>query len=154
MFEPPQIARTTAQATANLHLRIPRREIQNAMGPGLQEVKAALAVQGVEAAGPWFTHHLRTDPEVFDFEISMPVVAPVAAAGRVKPGQWPAMEVVRTIFHGGYEGLGSAWQAFDAWIAAHGHRTGPDLWERYLSGPESGPDPATWRTELIRRLKG
>ncbi len=153
MFESPQIARTTAQATAILHLTIPRREIGSAMGPGLQEVMAAIAAQGIEPAGPWFTHHLRMDPEIFDFEISVPVAAPVAAAGRVRPGQWPAMEVVRTVFRGGFEGLGSAWQAFDAWIADNGHQAGPDLWERYLSGPQSNPDPATWRTELIRRQK-
>jgi len=30
----------------------------------------------------------------------------------------------------------------------------PDLWERYLTGPESNPDPATWRTELNRPLLG
>jgi len=27
-----------------------------------------------------------------------------------------------------------------------------DLWEVYVAGPESGPDPATWRTELNRPL--
>ncbi len=28
----------------------------------------------------------------------------------------------------------------------------PDLWECYAAGPESGPDPAKWRTELNRPL--
>lgn len=39
------------------------------------------------------------------------------------------------------------------WIAASGHTPAEDLWERYAAGPESSPDPATWRTELIRPLK-
>ena len=34
------------------------------------------------------------------------------------------------------------------WITAQGHMPGEDLWERYVAGPESNPDPATWRTEL------
>ena len=39
-----------------------------------------------------------------------------------------------------------------AWITAQGLAPGPDLWECYIAGPESDPDPATWRTELNRPL--
>ena len=31
-------------------------------------------------------------------------------------------------------------------------RPGPTLWERYVIGPESSPDPADWRTELVQPL--
>ena len=91
-------------------------------------------------------------PDIFDFEISVPVTAPVAAAGRVKPGQWPAMKVARTLYHGPYEGLGEAWGEFMDWIKANGHTPRADLYECYVAGPESSPDPATWRTELNRPL--
>ena len=50
--------------------------------------------------------------------------------------------------------VGAAWGEFDAWIAAQGLAAAPDLWECYLAGPESGPDPTTWRTELNRPLVG
>ncbi len=39
------------------------------------------------------------------------------------------------------------------WVKANGHRAAQDLWESYLAGPESGPDPAGWRTELSRPLR-
>ncbi len=154
MLDKPQIVQTAAQLTAIIHLTVPREEIRNVMGPGISELMAAVAAQGIAPAGPWFTHHLRMDPDTFDFEISVPVSAPVAAVGRVKPGQWPATKVARTVFHGDYEGLGAAWGEFDAWIAAEGHTPGADLWECYVAGPESNPDPATWRTELNRPLTG
>jgi effector-binding domain-containing protein len=154
MIDTPHITQTAAQQAAIIHLTIPREEIRNVMGPGLSEVMAAIAAQGVAPAGPWFTHHLRMDPDTFDFEIGVPVTAPVSAAGRVKAGQLPATAVARTVFHGDYEGLGAAWGEFDAWIAAEGHTPGPDLWECYVAGPESNPDPATWRTELNRPLTG
>src|ERR1700738_3101892 len=80
----PQITQTAAQQTAIIRLTIPRREIRKVMGPGIRELMAAVAGQGVAPAGPWFTHHVRMDPEVFDFEIGVPVVTPVAAVGRVK----------------------------------------------------------------------
>jgi effector-binding domain-containing protein len=152
MIGTPQITESVAQLTAFIHLTIPRHEIRNVMGPGLAEVKAAIAVQGIASTGPWFTHHLRVDPDIFDFEICVPVTAAVAATGRVKSGQLSAVRVARTVYHGPYEGLGAAWGEFDEWTVAQGYTPGRDLWERYVVGPESSPDPADWRTELIRTL--
>lgn len=152
MIDTPQIVQTADQLTAAIHLTIPREEIQHVMGPGLRELMATVAAQGVTPTGPWFTHHLRMVPDIFDFEICVPVSAPVAATGPVKPSEWPAMEVARTVYHGPYEGLGAAWGEFGAWIAANGHTPAADLWECYVSGPESSPDPAGWRTELSQRL--
>jgi effector-binding domain-containing protein len=79
-------------------------------------------------------------------------MTPFFAAGRVKASELPAATVARTLHHGNYEGLGSAWGEFMDWIAAEGHKPAEDLWECYLAGPESNPDPATWRTELNRPL--
>jgi effector-binding domain-containing protein len=151
-LDSPQVAQTAAQPAAVIRLTIPRAEIRKVMGPGLHEIMAAIAAQGVAPAGPWYTHHLRMDPEIFDFEIGVPVAAPVAAAGRVKPGGLPATRVARTTYHGSYEGLAAAWGQFDAWVAAHGHTPATDLWECYVAGPESSPEPADWRTELYRPL--
>ena len=152
MLDEPQIIQTAAQLTAVIHLTIPRKEIQNVMGPGICELMAAVAAQGIAVVGPWFTHHLRMDPDIFDFEICVPVTTPVAAVGRVKPGQLPAARVARTTYCGPYEGLPAAWGEFMAWITAEGLTPRPDLWECYVAGPESNPDPATWRTELNRPL--
>ena len=154
MIETPQLADSAAQLTAYIHVTVPRDQIQHVMGPGIGEVLAALAAQGIAPAGPWSTHHLRIEPDIFDFEICVPVASPVTAVGRVKPGQRPAARVARTVYHGPYEGLGSAWGEFMAWITAQGLQTGTDVWECYLFGPESTPDPAGWRTELNRVLIG
>ena len=42
-----------------------------------------------------------------------------------------------------YEGLGDAWGEFGTWIDAEGLTVAPNLWESYVTGPESSPDPAT-----------
>jgi effector-binding domain-containing protein len=152
MIETPEIIRTESRPTALIHLTVPREEIRNVMGPGLDEVKAAVAAQGVAAEGPWFTHHLTFDPQTFDFEIHVPVTAPVQAEGRVKPGEWPAMKVARAVYRGRYDWLPTAWVEFNAWVSAEGLKPAPDLWEVYASGPDASPDPAAWRTELYRPL--
>ena len=152
MIDTPRILQTTAQPTAIIRVTIPRDQIQAVMGPGIGELRSTLEAQRIVPTGPWFTHHLRMDRGVFDFEIGLPVPAPVAAEGRVANGQLPASTVARTIYHGPYEGLSSAWREFDAWIVAQGRVAGPSLWETYLADPGTDPDPAAWRTELTRPL--
>ena len=152
MIDTPYVTRIAARATAVIRLTIPREEMRNVMGPGIGELMAAVAAQGIGPAGPWFTHRLKMDPNAFDFEIGVPVTAPAVAVGRVKAGELPARKVARTVYHGACEGLGATWGGFDAWIAANGHAPAPDLRECYVAGPESNPDPTTWRTELNRPL--
>ena len=152
MIDTPQVVQTEARPAAVIHLTVPRAEIQNVMGPAIGEITAALAAQGIAPAGPMFSHHLRMDPQTFDVEVGFPVATPVAAAGRVKPGELPAARVARTVYHGPYEGLHSAWGELDRWVADQGLTPLPHLWESYVAGPESGPDPSTWRTELNRPL--
>jgi effector-binding domain-containing protein len=154
MIEAPEIVQTEEQPAAVIHFTIAREEMRNVMGPGISELMAAIAAQHIAPAGPVFAHHLRIDPETFDFELGVPVATPVSAAGRVKPSVVPAMRAARTIFHGGYEGLPAAWGEFDAWIAAQGHTLAPDLWESYVTTPDTNPDPNTWRTELTRPVIG
>jgi effector-binding domain-containing protein len=152
MIDTPQITDAKAQHTAVIRLTIPRQKIREVMGPGLKELMAAVASQGLKPAGPWCTHHLRMSPGTFDFEISVPVDSPVAPAGRVKPSELPATTVARTTYHGPYEGLSDAWGEFNAWLQASGRTPAENLWECYVAGPESNPDRSKWRTELNRPL--
>jgi effector-binding domain-containing protein len=148
----PSILETREQLTASLPLVVPRNEIQIVMGPAVREVFAALAAQGIAPVGPWLTHHRRRPTDTFDFEVCVPVAKEVAASGRVGPGKLPAARVARAVYSGPYEGLAAAWGEFIAWIEANGHKSATDLWEQYVVGPESSPDPANWRTELNQPL--
>ena len=152
MIESPQITQTTARLAAVIHLTIPRSEIRFVMGPGLSEIMEAVKAQGIGHTGPWFTHHLKITPETFDFEICVPVTAPITSVGRVEPRTFPAVTVARTVYHGNYEGLAGAWGEFKAWIQANGHAAAPDLYECYPVGPDSCSNPADWRTELSQPL--
>ncbi|MCC7018353.1 MAG: GyrI-like domain-containing protein [Ardenticatenales bacterium] len=154
MIDPPHITQTTAQPAAVIRFTIPRAEIQDVMGPGITEVIAAAVSQGIGPAGPVYSHHFRMDADTFDFEVGVPVTAPVTPTGRVTAGALPAAKVARTVYHGGYEGIGEAWGAFGAWLEAEGLAPAPNLWECYVAGPESSPDPANWRTELNWPLVG
>jgi effector-binding domain-containing protein len=152
MLDAPQVVKTEAQATAVVRLTVPRSEIRNVMGPAIGEVLAAVTAQGIGPAGPVCARHFRMDPAVFEFEVGVPVRAPVRPTGRVQPGDLPAATVASATYTGPYEGLGDAWGEFGRWIAAQGHTPAPGLWECYLAGPESGEDPSKWRTQLNRPI--
>jgi len=152
VIESPRIIQTEAQTAAVIHLTIPREDMQRVMGPSIAELMAAVSRQGLRPTGPLFAHHFRISPDTFDFELGVPVNAPVIPVGRVRPSELPPARVARTVYHGGYEGLGAAWGEFGKWIAGAGLKPAADLWECYIAGPESNPDPATWRTELNRPL--
>jgi effector-binding domain-containing protein len=152
MIDEPRVVDVESELTATIRLTVPRDEIRSVMHPAITEVLSTVAAQGVGPAGPVFSHHFRMTPDVFDFEVGVPVRAPVTPAGRVKPSRLPAARIARTIYRGSYEGLGDAWGELVAWIAAQGLTPAPNLWERYVAGPESSPDPAEWQTELCRPL--
>lgn len=152
MLDTPQIIQTENQLTAIIHLVIPRAEIRHVMGPGLTELMVALANQGVVASGPVFSHHLIMDPSTFNFEIGVPIASPIKAVGRVRMGLLLGTTAARTIYRGPYQGLGPAWGEFVKWIVDNGHTPAMDLWESYVVGPESNPNPAAWQTEFTRPL--
>jgi effector-binding domain-containing protein len=148
MLDTPQIRQVEAMHTAVIRFIIPQAEIRQVMGAGFAEVREVLAAQGLTPSGPWFSHHLRLDPDIFDFEVGVPVSSPVAAAGRVVPGELPAATVAQAVMHGPYEELEDAWGKLQDWIADRGYTTAPDLWEYYVVGPESGLEASSWQTEL------
>ncbi len=153
MIEPPHVVEIPERSAAVIHLTVPAAEIRQVMGPGISEVLAAVATQGLRATGAWFTHHFRRPAETFDFEVGVPVAGEVVPTGRVRPGRLPAARVARTVYVGGYEGLVTGWGELEAWIEANGHSPAAELWEHYTVGPESGEAPEAWRTELVRPLR-
>lgn len=150
MIDTPQVLESAAQHTAVIRFTIPKAQIREVMGPAMQEVIATVKQQGIGPAGPLFSRHFRIHPEVWDFEVGVPVHTPVTPAGRVIAAELPARRIASTTYHGGYEGLGAAWGEFDRTLAAAGHTASPELWECYLSGPET--PPAETRIELNRPL--
>ena len=154
MLDTPRLADSPLQHTAVIHLTIPRSSIQKEMGPAIEEVMTGLREQSITPEGPLFAHHLRMDPDSFDFEVGVPVAGPVRSNGRLRASHLPASRVVQATYAGPYEGLHNAWSELNDWIRGEGLIMGPNLWEVYRTGPESGSDPADWRTELNRPIVG
>lgn len=152
MTSAPEVLDLPPQKVARIAITCPSSEVMKVMGPGIQELHATLGRQGVTPTGPWLTHHLKMPGQEFDFEICLPVDAEVTPEGRVTNGVLPGGRTARTIYTGGYEGLGNAWGEFIGWIKAQDLTPADTLWEVYAKGPETGPDPSQYQTQLNRPL--
>lgn len=152
MLGTPRIVDSPEQLVAKIALVVPRDQMPVVMGPGISELFTVVSAQGIEVTGPWFAHHYEITDTTFDFAICVPVASPVTASGRVIPDVREAARVARAVLSGPYEGLGDGWGELMTWIAAEGLQPRTDLWEIYVTGPESGDDSSQWRTELNRPL--
>jgi len=154
MLDTPQITSSKAQASAVIRLAIPFAEMPKHIGPAIGELMALVKAQAIGPASPWYILVHKMDASAIDCDVGVPVSDPVKPAGRVKPGSLPATKVARAVYRGGYEGIPAAWAELDAWVAKNGQKPAGPIWDVYLAGPETGPDPSTWRTELNRALVG
>ena len=133
---------------AVIHLQIPGRDMPKYMDPAIQEILKALTDHGLQPAGPMFSYHHRRPADTFDFEIGFPVPKAIKPTGRVVNGSLPAEKVVRSVYHGPYEGLGQAWGELERWVNAQKLNGTGRFWECYLINPAEVKDPKEYRTEL------
>ena len=75
MIDTPYVTQSEACLMAFIAIRVPRGEIREVMGPALRELMSAVMDQGIGAGKPWFAHHLRIRPEIFEFEICVAVTS-------------------------------------------------------------------------------
>ena len=109
MLDNPVMLATQAIRAAVIRLNAHPKDMPEVMDPAFPELLKALAAQGVAATGPVFSHFFKMTPELFEFEIGVPVAVDVQPTGRVEPGQLPEATVMQTIYYGPYEGLPAAW---------------------------------------------
>ena len=151
MLDTPQLAHHCAQPAAVIRLTVPRTHIQTVMGPAMAELMATLASQGIAPAGPMFSRHFRIDPRFSTSPSAFPSLPRSPLAAGFSLGSCRRHRAAAVVpRHGPYEG---AWERPGKPLRPGRWRrqrpaARPRLWECYLSGPESSPDPATWATEL------
>jgi uncharacterized protein YndB with AHSA1/START domain/effector-binding domain-containing protein len=148
-LDAPVIEAHAERLVAAIHVVVPRAQIREVMMPGLRELRDVLAAQGIAASGPWLSHHLEMPGEVFDYEIAIPVEKAPKPTGRVVASALPACDVARTVYRGGYEGLGAAWARFGSWLQTTGKQGRNELWEIYAGDGQNGGEV---RTELWRPI--
>jgi hypothetical protein len=93
-----------------------------------------------------------------EIELAVPVGAPVAGSGRVRPGVLPEGRYAMIRHTGPYDGLIVSNAALQKWAREHGAEFDTQdtargsAWrsraEHYLTDPSKEPDPATWEVDV------
>lgn len=148
-IETPHMGRFKAQQVVRIHVVTSREGMADAIHSAIAEITTALQLQGVAPCAPWFAFHHRRPTDSFDFDVCFPVSKEIAASGRLENASLPDFEVVRTAYHGPYEGLPTAWPEFHRWVERHHHRITDQAIEQYSRGPRDVADPGAWQTDLM-----
>lgn len=144
-----EIAVFSPQVTAAVRAVVPMAELAGFFARAFTEVLATATGQGVPIAGPAFALYHGRPIDKVDLEAGFVVGGAVRPAGEVVAGSLPAGRAVVTMHIGRYEDMPATYDALLSWMAEQGLNPAPDMWEEYLDGPNSEPDPAKWRTRIV-----
>lgn len=148
------------QPTFGLRQAVREEDLPALLARVLPLVAAALEHDGVHPAGPPYARYRGRMAGGFDVEVGFPVAEPVAPTisdpgpGEPTADVLPAARVVETVHTGGYDGLAETYALLDTWMAEHDVEPLDQSWEFYEAGPDSDPDPATWRTRVVMPVTG
>jgi effector-binding domain-containing protein len=127
-------------------------DLSKAIGERLPAVWRYVREGGGMIAGAPFTRYHAIEGERVDLEAGLPVRAALPPKGDIKPGELPGGDVAVATHVGPYEGLPTTGDALAKWVAARGRTANGPNWEVYVTDPGMEPDPAKWRTEIMKPL--
>jgi effector-binding domain-containing protein len=127
-------------------------ELSKSIGERLPAVWRYVREVGGMIAGPPFTRYHAIEGERVDLEAGLPVRSGLPARGEIRPGELPGGEVAVATHVGPYEGLPATGAALAKWVAARGRTAAGPNWEVYVTDPGTEPNPANWRTEILKPL--
>ncbi len=155
ILDEPHVLQTAAQDVALLRVTIPRERDPEGHGTGPPGGHGRRRRAGRDGHGPLVhaspahgPRRLRLRDRRARLEADLPR-RPREARHVARDARWRAPST-----RAASRASPPAWGRFDAWIRAEGLAPAGDLWERYLRGPESGPDSSQYRTEFNRPLLG
>jgi effector-binding domain-containing protein len=165
MSHEPQIQARAAQHYAAIPVTVSMDGISGAVDSAFPELFGWLGGNGITASGPPFIRYLVVDMAAqLEIELAVPVGAPVAGSGRVRPGVLPEGTYAVLRHTGPYDGLTASNAALQQW--ARGHGVELDTWdtasgsawrsraEHYLTDPSKEPDPAKWEVDVAYLTRG
>lgn len=144
----PELVTVGETVTAVVRGVVPLTGLRDFFDGSFRALGETLARQQVTVTGPAFGFYREPPTETAVLEVGFATDRPVRPEGDVVAGSLPATRVARLVHHGSFDGLGASWERLYAWTHEQGLKTGPGMWEVYLTEPTPDMDPGELRTEL------
>ncbi len=133
-------------------MRIEQSKIADGLGQLLPAVFGFATSKGITMTGPPMTRYLDWGPGMVTLEAGLPVAPGSEGEGDIKVVELAAGPAAVTVHTGSYDGLGDAHSALGVYLHEQGLEPGGPPAEIYLTDPGEVPDPAEWKTKVIRPI--
>lgn len=146
-----EIERITVASRTVLGVRetVQPEDLSEFFGRAFERAQSAIRDQGAIVAGPPVAVY-RGDPEHgFDVLAGFPVMGAVQGSAGVEVTELPSGQAIAAIHIGSYDAMGETYATVTSWMQDRHLTPAEPMWEEYLAGPETSPDPAGWRTRIV-----
>lgn len=118
-------------------------EMPSVMAESFGVLGQAFAKAGAELGGPALAHYVAFDAQGVTFDVGFPARPDQVHALRdvgLSVGETAGGTIMAARHVGPYETMGKTYEAMRAQMHAQGFRPAADVWEIYMSSPETPPD--------------
>ncbi|WP_081209669.1 SRPBCC family protein [Salegentibacter sediminis] len=125
----------------------------------IADVRTYMEENNIEISGKPFTLYNERDENagtaIFSAGIFTPSQVVTPNNSQILNGNLPNQKVLRTSLKGDYKNLQDAWNTAYDYMQEHGLELNEeeDVFEVYITGPESNPNPAEWVTQIHIPIK-
>ncbi|MEV8438705.1 GyrI-like domain-containing protein [Actinosynnema sp. NPDC051121] len=145
------LTETKPFTATRVHRRIRATDLSRAIGEGFGLLFDHAAQAGATPTGPpqvAYRGPFRPDGEI-EVDLLLPTDRPTGPAGDADTVRWPGGPAARTLHAGPHDRLGTAYEALEEWVRAHGLRPAGPQREVYLVGPDRTSNPESYLTEVV-----
>nr|WP_304999643.1 GyrI-like domain-containing protein [Cryobacterium sp. TMT4-10] len=136
-----------------VHETIKMTPMSEFMGRAFGTAAAELGKQGAFPAGPPISMYHGMPTDTVDVTAGFPVAHPVTPTPLVVVETLPGGPAIEAIHTGSYDTLTQTYGELSTWLLEQKLDLAPDMWEEYLVGPDTEPDPAKWQTRIVFPLR-
>ena len=138
-------ARTIASLRATIPAYNQEGLLWQRLGAGLEAAGARVAPDPLPITVFHDEGFVEVDPDV---EVQLGVVEPFRDTDGVRFLEAPAQEIASATLRGSYDGVSAVLEGIGRWAGANGYRFAGPMFNIYVVGPATEPDPANWVTEV------
>jgi effector-binding domain-containing protein len=138
---------------AGVNETVAMSELTDYFARAFETTATELSRQGAFPIGPPIALYRGAPTETVDVTAGFPVARPVSSDGPIVMESLPGGPAVQAVHTGSYDDLPTAYSAIADWFSEQGLTASPQMWEEYLVGPDSEPDPSRWQTRIVYPLE-
>lgn len=139
----------TAQPVVGVRAVVPLTELPQFFGRALGAAAEELGRHGLSPVGPPVALYEGEVAAEADVMIGFPVHDTVEVGEGLVMTVLPAGAAVEVVHTGPYEAMTETYRQLTDWFGEQGITPASRMWEEYLVGPETTPDPSGWQTKIV-----